>query len=203
MLRWLSLCAIVGGVLFWAGCPSSYGQIRTPHIISGSFDLAIPADKTKTLGRMVDAVLEVDHHFWISDLNVTINIEHTRVFDLTIFLESPDGTRICLAAYNPYTEYFDGADYLHTTFDDEASVYLKTATAPFTGYFKPQRSNSLSVFDGSDAFGLWRLLVLDRYAYDSGRLTELTLAFTNPEPATLSLLFFGAVLFRRRRHRQF
>ena len=199
MLRWLTLYAIVGGVLVWAVCPSSYGKIRKPHIISGEFDLAIPADKTKTLGRMKDAVLNVDEHFFISDLNVTINIEHTRVFDLTIFLVSPDETRICLAAYNPYTEYFDGANYLNTTFDDEADIYLKAAPVPFTGYFKPQKSNRLSVFDGTDAFGQWRLLVLDRYAYDSGRLTEFTLAFTNPEPATLSLLIFGAVLVRRRR----
>ncbi len=155
------------------------------------FDLQIPADPDFSKGWMTDAVIEVDDHVSISDLDVGLTVSHTNVFDLQIFLQSPDGTKLCLNSYNPDNEFFQGADYSQTIFDDEAQTDISQAEAPFTGRFRPDSAEGLEVFDGQDAYGPWHLQIYDAYHYDTGTLENFELTITTPEPATVVLLVFG------------
>ena len=50
----------------------------------GDFNLQIPADPDASKGWMADAVIEIDRHFNISDLDVGITLTHSNVFDLQI-----------------------------------------------------------------------------------------------------------------------
>jgi subtilisin-like proprotein convertase family protein len=159
----------------------------------GDFDLRIPAEPNGSQGWMAEAIIDVPHHFTIHDIDVGISLTHTNVFDLQIFLQSPAGIMLCLNMYD-FREYFEGANYTNTIFDDEAEVPIEQAEPPFTGRFRPRTGNLLEVFDGRDSFGLWCLQIYDAFYADTGTLNSFELIFTVPEPATTTLLTLGAGL---------
>jgi len=161
-------------------------------IYGGNFDLRIPAEPDSSKGWMDDAVIEIGDHFTIYDLDVGITLTHTEVFDLQIFIESPAGTLLCLNMYNPSYEYFEGEDYIQTIFDDEAQVPIEEAEPPFTGRFRPRSPAQLSVFDGQDTFGQWKLQVYDAYYDDTGTFDSFEVMVTICEPGTATLLILGA-----------
>ncbi len=165
------------------------------YTYSGDFDLQIPAEPDTSKGWMEDAVIEIDHHVTILDHDVGITLTHSNVFDLQIFLQGPDGTTLSLNAYNPNNEFFQGADYSQTIFDDEAQTPIDQAQPPFTGRFRPNSSDSLELFDGQDAYGTWHLQIYDAFYADTGTLESFELTLTTiPEPATAALLVLGAGL---------
>jgi subtilisin-like proprotein convertase family protein len=161
---------------------ASAGQV---YIYGGDFNLRIPADPDNTRGWMDDAVIEIPDHFPIADLDVCITITHSSVFDLQLFLQSPTGTRLCLNMYN-LTEYFDGENYTQTIFDDESELSIEQAQPPFTGRFRPEPGNALSIFDGLDTYGSWRLQINDMYYADSGVLDRFELMICGKIPADLN-----------------
>lgn len=199
--RWFfSLCFILvaRNPSVYAGPTFRYG---------GDFNLPI-LDKQSSEGSLTEALIHVPDHLTIYDLDVGINVTHTNVFDLQIFIQSPDKTKICLNMYDFKTGFFEGENYTQTIFDDEAEIPIEQAAAPFTGRFRPKDGFLLSEFDNRDAYGVWRLQVYDLWYWDTGTLENVELIFSIsepaiviPEPAALSLLVFGAgltILFRRR-----
>jgi len=151
------------------------------HTYAGSFNLLIPADPDSTRGWTDDAVIEIPDHLTISDLDVRINLRHTNVFDLQLFLQSPAGDRICLNMYDFKKEFRVDPNYTDTIFDDEASLSIKEGEAPFTGRFRPREPFRLATFDGQDCFGLWRLQIYDAFYFDTGRLNSFELIITAVE----------------------
>jgi hypothetical protein len=91
-------------------------------------------------------------------------------------------------------EYFEGANYTNTIFDDEAEVLIEQGEPPFTGRFRPLDPYRLSAFDYENSFGLWRLQIYDAWEWDTGTLDSFELIITTPEPATAILLTLGAGL---------
>lgn len=174
------------------------------YIYGGGFALPIPAvddpDSEYGKGWMSDAVIDVPDHFTVCDVDVAITVTHTSAFDLQIFLQGPAGQRICLNMYDPYTGFFEGADYTQTIFDDEAETAIEQAEAPFTGRFRPKAGYSLQLFDGQDTCGQWRLQIYDAYYGDSGTLDSFELIITVPEPATATLMALGLGLLMSRRY---
>ena len=110
----------------------------------------------------------------VSDVNVTININHTFDGDLDIFLIGPNGTRVELTTDNGSS----GQNYINTVFDDQAATSITAGTAPFTGSFKPE--GLLSTLNGIPANGTWTLEITDDANLDSGTLNSWSLTITNP-----------------------
>jgi len=166
------------------------------HIYTGEFDLPI-IDKPGPGSTVTEAVIEIPDYFVIEDLDVRINITHTNVFDLQLFLQSLAGTRICLNMYDAFDEFFVGANYTNTIFDDQALFSIKEGDAPFTGRFRPvdvDPYNKLSKFDDENAYGSWYLQIYDMFDSDTGTLNSFELMIETPEPATAILLTLGTVL---------
>ena len=170
----------------------------------GSFDLPIPAEPGSTKGFMDNAVIEVPDHFSILDIDVAVNITHTSVWDLQLFLRSPIGTECCLNMYN-IDEKFTGENYTGTIFDDEAEISIEEGTAPFTGRFRSRGldgSYKLQSVYGQDTYGTWQLRIYDAFYDHTGTLDSCELIITVPEPATVIFLTLGqglAILLRPRR----
>ena len=178
-------------VLFGLGALSFPVFADEVYTYGSDFNLQIPAEHDASKGWMADAVIEIDSHFTISDIDVGLTLTHSNVFDLQIFVQSPDGTSLCLNMYNPYNEFFTGADYSQTIFDDEAQTPIEEAEPPFTGRFRPNSDSLLEIFDGQDVYGPWQLRIYDAYYHDTGTLENFELTVTTPEPATVVLLVLG------------
>jgi subtilisin-like proprotein convertase family protein len=182
-----------------ASFPAFAGPVYT---YGGEFNLPI-LDPSGPGGLMTLATIDVPDLVIINDLDVHINITHTNVFDLQLFVQGPDGTKICLNMYH-FTEFFKGADYKWTIFDDEAEVPIEEGEPPFAGRFRPKAldpHNLLEVFTGKNAYGPWQLQIYDMWPVDSGTLDSFELVITAPELATAMILILGAgfvILFKSR-----
>ena len=116
----------------------------------------------------------------VDDLNLTVDIEHTWVNDLTITLIGPDNHRVVLVEQ----EGGDADDFHNTTFDDEADTSITEASAPFTGALRPE--GNLSDFYDTIADGTWTLEISDSAQHDGGLLRSWSMDLTvkTPEPTT-------------------
>jgi subtilisin-like proprotein convertase family protein len=107
----------------------------------------------------------------ILDLNVNMNISHTRTGELRLILTGPDGTVSMLSDRNGG----NGDNYTNTTFDDDAALSITEGTPPFTGRFRPQMS--LSAFNDKPIAGTWQIRVNDGGAGNTGTLDSWCLQF--------------------------
>ena len=148
----------------------SSGPIQSTFNNSGS--ISIPDEGT------VHDTLEISDSISILDLNVQLNISHTRDADLEVYLLSPSGTRVQLFADEGGT----GDNFFDTTLDDEASSPISSGSAPFTGSYSPEEN--LSQFIGEDAIGTWTLEVTDDRKHQVGTLNSwsLTIEHLPPQP---------------------
>ena len=120
-------------------------------------------------GDVTESIITFSDSFTISDVNATINLEHTYDGDLNITLVAPNDTEIELSSGNGGS----GQNYTNTTFDDEASQAITNGTAPFTGSFQPQ--GNLSNLNGLNSNGDWKLVITDNADFDGGNLLNWSL----------------------------
>ncbi len=181
---------------------STFCSAAIIHKYQGEFDLPIPKSDSDypdiSKGWMDDAVIEMPDHLIIYDLDVGINLRHTNVIDIQIFLQSPSKTKICLNMFDVYNlDKFprdeNYKDYTGTIFDDEAEGPVTESEAPFTGRFRPIKPYHLSKFDGEDAYGTWRLQIYDFWPADTGTLDSFELYITTPEPRSAMLFILCAL----------
>lgn len=118
----------------------------------------------------------------VSDVNVTVDISHTWVNDMTISLISPLGTEIQLVA-RPCTN----ASLLNitATFDDSGSTVVCATNPAITGIVKPLQL--LSGFNGQAINGNWKLKVLDPYNEDGGAINSWSLNICSLSQAVMAV----------------
>lgn len=123
-----------------------------------------------------------------ADISIKINITHTAVADLAIFLEAPNGERLGLSNRTGNTGN-TGDNFTNTIFSDNGSTSIPTTGAPYSGTFKPWPSTFSSCLSstvttfaafGNGAIqpnGNWKLLVFDRANSNSGTLQNWQISF--------------------------
>lgn len=115
-------------------------------------------------------VLHVDDDFEVEDARIMIgSITHTFDGDLSLWLESPEGTRVLLSAENGGS----GDNYFETLFSDGATVSITDGDPPFTGEFLPEEP--LAPLIGENTMGDWTLVVYDDAGGDTGTIDAWTL----------------------------
>lgn len=112
----------------------------------------------------------------ILDVNIQVNLNHPAVGELNLALISPTGTPVILS------QFLGGAgdNFTNTVFDDEASISVFSAAAPFTGSFRPV--HSLSQLDGRSPNGQWRLRLDDVATGNIGTLLGWSMTITYGTP---------------------
>ena len=126
-----------------------------------------------------------------SGIYVRMNLTHTYVGDLDIFLESPSGQRLGLSDQTGNAAN-GGDNFTNTVFADSGAAILPTAGAPYTGLYKPWNAvftvNSCALTTALTSFaalgggslnpnGTWNLKVYDRAGVDTGRVVNWSIYF--------------------------
>jgi hypothetical protein len=111
-------------------------------------------------------------------------IHHSRVSDLKITLQSPDGTSIWLTNRNGKDS---GSNYINTRFSQYGkNGMISAARAPFTGEYRPD--GQLEFFNNKqNPNGTWKLLIEDLKKDEDGVLDSISLIFSN-KPAHLAVV---------------
>jgi len=111
----------------------------------------------------VNSFLNVGSSFPVTDVNVSVDIDHNDISQLRLVLYSPDNTLVILHDFSGA-----GVSGLNTTYD--------TLTATATG--------SMNDFVGLDPQGNWRLKIVDNVGggTPAGTLQSWTLHFTSDIP---------------------
>ena len=129
---------------------------------------AIPTNSYVYIPINVSGVGLIDCNF-----EVCIDITHSFVGDLNISLIAPDGTTfVTLSGQNGGA----GNNYTNTCFSMGASTNIMSGTAPFSGDFIPEES--LNVFTGTNANGVWQLAVIDLVPFDNGTVDSWSIDFS-------------------------
>jgi subtilisin-like proprotein convertase family protein len=116
----------------------------------------------------------------IRDVNVKVDLTHTRNADLDIYLISPSGTRVEL-----FTDVGGNAEnFTNTVLDSDAAASITGGSAPFTGTFRPE--GNLNLFDGQNLVGEWTLEVRDDQNQQTGTLLNwsITIEYQPSAPAS-------------------
>jgi subtilisin-like proprotein convertase family protein len=147
--------------------PFSIGQ--DSGMCNDYFSSDTPVSITDDSIQGVESNIEVTEDLNIEELEVTINVDHSYVSDLSIELESPEGTRIVLLH-----QACGGNDHIEAVFADSGESIRCNSTPPAVqGEVMPLEP--LSAFAGESARGIWRLRIIDDYEGDTGQLNEWSL----------------------------
>lgn len=136
-------------------------------------------------GNVTESIITVNEAVVISDINVTLNLEHSYNSDLDVKLIGPNGTEVVLFE----NVGSNSSNFLNTVLDDAASAPIADGSAPFSGTFSPQ--GSLGDFNGISAAGNWTLSITDTQNQDGGGLLGWSLQVCSA--TTLSTLDEGGL----------
>ena len=120
-------------------------------------------------GTVTSSIITFVDEFFVSDVNVTVNLNHTYDGDIDIKLVGPDNSVVMLSDRHGGS----GNDYINTIFDDEAATSITSGTPPYTGSFQPD--GNLSDFNGLSTLGDWTLVITDNANADGGNLNSWTI----------------------------
>ncbi|MBD1938468.1 proprotein convertase P-domain-containing protein [Microcoleus sp. FACHB-68] len=144
---------------------SAYSKGDNQYRFISNARQAIPDNRTVSSNLNASGVVGS-----ITDVAVTLNIQHPRTSDLDVFLMSPSGKRIEL-----FTDVGgNGTDFLNTVLTDDASASIAFASAPFNSSFRAE--GRLSDFDGENPNGSWRLEITDDTGQQVGQLRSWSLS---------------------------
>jgi subtilisin-like proprotein convertase family protein len=131
-------------------------------------------------GTLTASTITVPAGTTIGSLQVKINATYPVDGELYFYLIAPNGKTVALVNNRGGT----GANFQNTVFSEAASTAITSAKAPFAGTYRPE--SSLSLLNGLNAAGSWRLMVKDSGGH-SGTLLNWSLIITPAAGSTSSV----------------
>lgn len=130
----------------------------------------VPLTIATTANVTINSTLNIPAGGTIGDVNITMNLTHTWINDLTATLISPSGTQVQL-----FVQPCTSADIQNivATFDDNGSNVVCGSNPGITGTVKS--SQLLSAFNNENSTGNWTLRILDAFNQDGGTLNSWSL----------------------------
>ncbi len=161
------------------------------QIFTTNVQVQIP-DNSCTGAISTNAVSGYNFPVRSSGIYVKMNINHTWVGDLDIFLESPSGQRLGISDQTGNANN-GGDNFVNTVLADSGAVRIPTTGAPYTNLYKPWNTTftvtgcaglttGLTTFAGLEngyvqPNGNWKLYVYDRFGTDTGRVVNWSIFF--------------------------
>lgn len=161
-----------------SGNYSSIGSFKTifcASIPSTNVPVAISSGASSTVTSTI--TIGPNDSVTVNDINVSLDISHTKIRQLTVKLIGPTGTQVQLFS-NKCTTNPVPADAV-ATFDDNG-VPLVCGTNPgISGIVIP--AQALSVFNGQPSQGIWTLSVSDAVSGDGGQINNWSINFCSTQ----------------------
>ncbi|GGD23318.1 S8 family serine peptidase [Flavobacterium orientale] len=137
------------------------------------------------IGTVANSVASVPiiipNNFSVSKVTATIDIDHTWVQDMTIYLEGPNNTIILLE------EPCGSDDDITATLDDNGTPLFCSTNPAISGTIIP--FEPLNTFNNLDTAGTWTLKVIDNYNQDGGVINAFTLTFCSVANIINTMMF--------------
>jgi len=147
------------------------GSVNCSTAASTNVPVTISASGTPT----INSTQTVANGSIISDMNVTLNLTHSYIGEVTISVISPAGTEVQL-----FSNSCGSSNNIIATFDDSGTTAICGTTPGITGTVIPLQS--LTAFNGQTANGLWTMRVKDSGAGDGGALNNWSLTICGVLP---------------------
>ncbi|WP_291115105.1 S8 family serine peptidase [Flavobacterium sp. UBA6135] len=153
----------------------------------------ITCDLTYIATDFTDAIIEsvansvatvpliVANNFIIDNVTASIDINHTWVQDMTIYLEGPNNTVILLE------EPCGGEDDIIATLNDDGLPLVCSINPAISGNVIPFQS--MSAFNNLSSAGTWKLKVIDNYNQDGGVINAFSLTFCSVANIINNMIF--------------
>ncbi len=136
-------------------------------------------------GPTVTSTITVPDVLNITDVNVTVNANHTFMWDLQVKLKHPDNTSNILLYRN--CNQASGA-YNVTLNDNSGTIPCGPSGSPVTATFSP--IEPLAVYNDKQSNGVWTLSAFDTYAGDTGQINSWSMEICS-QTITLMKKSFG------------
>ncbi len=148
---------------------------NTPHNFRFAYDPNEPIPDEDTLRYSFEVGKIPGAH--ITDVNFILDIQHENDINLAAYLVSPQNDTVEL-----FNQLTCGNENFYVEFDDQAEKTdvdltneCKLNDPAVKGKFQP--TGNLSDFNGEIPSGIWTIVVIDKYAGDTGVLTHFDLLF--------------------------
>lgn len=162
---------------------SSAGKFKTVNLECGSQTYSgTPIAIASTANTLVTSTIAFNNSNITSiyDLDVSLNLTHTYVQDMTISLVSPSGTTVILQE-----EACGSQDDINVVYDDSGNNIVCGSVSPaISGRVKSFQV--LSAFNGQNPNGNWQLIVDDPYNGDGGFINSWSLNICKLVPLSSS-----------------
>ena len=171
----------IGNVFYCVSPKFLIGYTLTPGCINNytGASLVIPdGTGANVYGAIVEAPITISSPVTIEQVKVNVNISHSYIQDLVVYLVAPSGT-----AYTLWNRQCVGEDGLVATFTANGSAVV-CGSSPISGNILPNQS--LAALTGTSSAGTWKLRVKDGYNGDTGSITGWGIEFCN-SPYTIGI----------------
>lgn len=140
---------------------------------STNVPLSIPAGP-----GIVTSTLTVPGNPAVADIDVSVLLTHTNMIDLDVHLVSPAGNDNGL-----FTDIGSNTQQgMNLTLDDEAAYPISVFSVVSGMIVQPELNYRLSWYDGSNAGGVWSLVLRDDLAANDGALLGWSIRVCEPTP---------------------
>ncbi len=155
--------------------------INTENISIGSFETTCVTYQATDIPKTIPdanpngavSIINVADDFVVSDVNLDLDMTHSWLWDLQIYLKAPNGTEVLIYDRSCGSSGVPRKN-INAIFDDEATVAVcNNSTPAVSGLTKP--INLLSAFNGGSSQGDWVLRVVDNSAGDVGTINGWSL----------------------------
>ncbi|MBO3115295.1 T9SS type A sorting domain-containing protein [Winogradskyella sp. DF17] len=155
-----------------------------------NLNLPIP-DPSGGFAGVVSDVLTISESSIIESMTLSVDVSHTWISDLQIFIFPPTATTfpddaILLWENECSVSAGSGYDNFSITFDDTGAPFPGTngCSDNFTGTYAPRQP--LSSLSGIDAQGDWEIIVFDFFNGDTGTLNNWSMEICTRQPLSTS-----------------
>ena len=170
---------------------SAVRSFRTANLICfNEVSTSVPVIISNGPPSSEDDIITVTNDVVITGVSLNIDISHTWMSDMDIYLTSPTGTQITIVE-----DRCNNRNDMLATFTDDASPINCTFASPtINGVVLPV--DLLSAFNGESALGDWTLTVADDTNQDGGTLNNWSLDICGTQTlSTIDVAFSSVVLY--------